>query len=252
MNRLPILGVHVCAVSYEDTVTMILAWARLRESRYVCLGTVNQVMEAYDSAEFREVMNQADLVTPDGMPLVWGLRLLGQRRASRVYGPDLMPLVLHQAEREGIPVGFYGVTQQVLDRLTAIVRARYPKLQIAYAFSPPFRPMTLEEDAEVVSAINVSGARILFIGLGNPKQEKWMAAHRGRVQAVMVGVGAAFDFLAGSKKQAPRWMMPLGLEWLFRLCTEPRRLWKRYSKHNPRFLWLFTKQLLQARRQKSG
>jgi N-acetylglucosaminyldiphosphoundecaprenol N-acetyl-beta-D-mannosaminyltransferase len=252
LNRLPILGVHVSAVSYEDTMAVILAWARSRQSRYVCLGTVNQVMEAHDSAEFREVMNQADLVTPDGMPLVWGLRLLGQRRASRVYGPDLMPLVLEKAEREGIPVGFYGVTQQVLDRLTGIVRTRYPKLQIAYAFSPPFRPLTFEEDTQVVSAINASGVRILFIGLGNPKQEKWMAAHRGPVQAVMVGVGAAFDFLAGSKRQAPRWMMPLGLEWLFRLCTEPRRLWKRYLKHNPRFLWLFTKQLLQARRQKSG
>lgn len=242
---------HVSPVSYEDTVAIIVAWARSQESRYVCLGTVNQVMESYDSAAFREVMNQADLVTPDGMPLVWGLRLLGRRSASRVYGPDLMPLVLEQAEREGIPVGFYGASQQVLDRLTGIVRARYPKLRVAYSFSPPFRPLTLDEDAQVVSAINASGVRILFIGLGNPKQEKWMAAHRGRVQAVMVGVGAAFDFLAGSKKQAPRWMMPIGLEWLFRLCTEPRRLWRRYLKHNPRFLWLFGRQLLRAKWGKS-
>ena len=241
----------MAAVSYEDTVAMILAWACSRESRYVCLGTVNQVMEAYDSAEFREVMNQADLVTPDGMPLVWGLRLLGEHPASRVYGPDLMPLVLERAERECIPVGFYGVSETVLERLVGIVRMRYPKLGVAHAFSPPFRPLTLEEDAQVVSAINASGVRILFIGLGNPKQEKWMAAHRGRVQAVMVGVGAAFDFLAGSKRQAPRWMMPIGLEWLFRLCTEPRRLWRRYLKHNPRFVWLFAKQLLQARQRKS-
>ncbi len=242
-----ILGVRVSAVSYADTVAMILDWAQLRESRYVCLGTVNQVMESHDSAAFREVMNQADLVTPDGMPLVWGLRLLGERSASRVYGPDLMPLVLERAEREGIPVGFYGASQQVLDQLTAIVRARYPKLRIAYAFSPPFRPLTLEEDMQVVGAINASEARILFIGLGNPKQEKWMGAHRGQVRAVMVGVGAAFDFLAGSKKQAPRWMMPLGLEWLFRLCMEPRRLWRRYLRHNPRFLWLFGRQLLRAK-----
>lgn len=208
-------------------------------------------MESYDSAEFQQVMNEADLVTPDGMPLVWGLRLLGQRDASRVYGPDLMHLVLEKAEREGIPVGFYGVSEPVLERLTGIVRARFPELRIAYAFSPPFRPLTPEEDREVISTINASEARILFIGLGNPKQEKWMAAHRGQVQAVMVGVGAAFDFLAGSKKQAPRWMMPLGLEWLFRLCTEPRRLWKRYLKHNPRFLWLFGRQLLRAKWSKS-
>jgi N-acetylglucosaminyldiphosphoundecaprenol N-acetyl-beta-D-mannosaminyltransferase len=208
-------------------------------------------MESYDSAEIRQAMNQADLVTPDGMPLVWGLRLLGRRDASRVYGPDLMPLVLERAEREEIPVGFYGASQPVLERLIEIVRARYPNLRVAYAFSPPFRLLTSEEDKQVVGAINGSDTRILFIGLGNPKQEKWMAAHRGRVQAVMVGVGAAFDFFAGSKKQAPRWMMPLGLEWLFRLCTEPHRLWKRYLKHNPRFLWLFARQVLRAQWQRS-
>lgn len=242
---------RVSAVSYEDTLAMIVGWARSQESRYVCLGTVNQVMESYDSAEFRQVMNEADLVTPDGMPLVWALRLLGRRDASRVYGPDLMPLVLEQAERESIPVGFYGASQDVLQQLIGIVRARYPKLPIPYAFSPPFRPLNLEEDMQVVSAINGSGVRILFVGLGNPKQDVWMATHRGQVQAVMVGVGAAFDFLAGSKKQAPRWMMPIGLEWLFRLCAEPRRLWRRYLKHNPRFLWLFTRQLLEAKRRRS-
>jgi N-acetylglucosaminyldiphosphoundecaprenol N-acetyl-beta-D-mannosaminyltransferase len=205
-------------------------------------------MESYDSEEFRGVMNAADLVTPDGMPLVWALRLLGRRDATRVYGPDLTPMLLQKAEEEGVPVGFYGAAQWVLDRLLAAVRARYPKLKIAYAFSPPFRPLTREEDDNVVSAINASSARILFVGLNSPKQDKWMAMHRGKVQAVMVGVGAAFDFLAGSKKQAPRWMMPIGLEWLFRLCTEPRRLWKRYLKHNPRFVVLFAAQFLRNKR----
>lgn len=248
-DRTGILGMHVSSTSYADAVARIASWTSSRESRYVCVGTVNQVMESYDSPEFRTVMNEADLITPDGMPLVWALRLLGQRSATRVYGPDLTPMLLQRAEREEIPVGFYGAGSQVLEQLISVVGTRYPKLQIAYALSPPFRSLTSEEDKQIVNDINASGAKILFVGLSSPKQDKWMADHRGRVRAVMVGVGAAFDFLAGSKKQAPRWMMPLGLEWLFRLCTEPRRLWKRYFKHNPRFLWLFGNQLLQARRQ---
>jgi N-acetylglucosaminyldiphosphoundecaprenol N-acetyl-beta-D-mannosaminyltransferase len=250
-NRTSILGMQVSSTNYADAVTRIVDWAGAGESRYVCVGTVNQVMESYDSAEFRTVMNQADLITPDGMPLVWALRLLGQRGASRVYGPDLTPLLLGRAQQENIPVGFYGSSERVLDRLISVTRMRFPRLQIAYACSPPFRPLTPEEDEQIIENVNASGARILFIGLSSPKQDRWMAAHRGRVQAVMVGVGAAFDFLAGTKKQAPRWMMPVGLEWLFRLCTEPRRLWKRYFKHNPRFVWLFAKQLLRARSQAS-
>ena len=201
-------------------------------------------MEAWDSPEFKLINNEADLVTPDGMPLVWGLKLLGHRNATRVYGPDLTPIVLQMAMENQIPVGFYGGSPAVLSRLSDVVASRFPTLQIAYALSPPFRPLTTEEDEEVVTAINHSGARILFVGLNTPKQDYWMAAHRGRVQAVMIGVGAAFDFLAGTKSQAPRWMMKVGLEWLFRLVTEPRRLWKRYLKHNPRFVVLFAMQLL--------
>ena len=144
-------------------------------------------------------------------------------------------------------MGFYGGTQETLDRLLDVVGKRFRRLRVPYAYSPPFRPLTPEEDAQVVEAINESGARILFVGIGCPKQERWMAAHRDRVRAVMLGVGAAFDFLAGAKPHAPRWMQTAGLEWLFRLLTEPRRLWKRYLKHNPRFLVLFARQLLTAR-----
>jgi N-acetylglucosaminyldiphosphoundecaprenol N-acetyl-beta-D-mannosaminyltransferase len=188
-------------------------------------------------------MNAADLVTPDGMPLVWGLRLLGIRTAARVYGPDLTPHLLEAAAREGIPVGFYGATDAVLEKLLRAVGSRYPSLRVAYAWAPPFRALTREEDRAATTLINDSGARILFVGLSTPKQERWMAAHRGRVEAVMLGVGAAFDFLAGTKRQAPRWMMRAGLEWLFRLASEPRRLARRYLKHNPRFLILFLTQL---------
>lgn len=239
-----ILGSRVHCTSYTHASDLIQDWAAHNLSRYVCVATVNNVMEAWDSPEFKSVTNEADLVTPDGMPLVWGLKLLGYRNASRVYGPDLTPIVLRKAMENRIPVGFYGSSPAVLSRLETVIASRYPALQIAYAYSPPFRALTREEDEEVVAAINRSGARILFIGLNTPKQDFWMAAHRGRVQAVMLGVGAAFDFLAGTKSQAPRWMMRIGLEWLYRLATEPRRLWKRYLKHNPRFVVLFTMQLL--------
>lgn len=243
-----ILSTRVDFTSYADAARSILGWARGAESRYVSVATVNNVMEGYDSGKFREIMNSADLVTPDGMPLVWGLRLLGVRGATRVYGPDLTPVVLAAAEEAGVPVGFYGASPQVLGKLLAVVRRRFPRLEVPYAYAPPFRPVTREEDQAVVRGICDSGARILFVGLSTPKQEYWMAAHRGRVPAVMLGVGAAFDFLAGAKPQAPRWMQGMGLEWLFRLITEPRRLWRRYLRHNPRFVTFFTLQLLGLRR----
>jgi N-acetylglucosaminyldiphosphoundecaprenol N-acetyl-beta-D-mannosaminyltransferase len=239
-----IIGMKVSRTSYRQAADAIRDWAQGGDSKYVCVASVNNVMEAYDSAVFQSVMNGAALVTPDGMPVVWGLRLLGQRNASRVYGPDLTPVLLDMAQGSGLPVGFYGGSEAVLKRLTEVVRERFPRLNVAYWFSPPFRPLTPQEDAQVTAAINASGARVLFVGLNTPKQDYWMAAHQGRVRAVMVGVGAAFDFLAGSKPQAPRWMMPLGLEWLFRLATEPRRLWKRYLKHNPRFVVLLAVQLV--------
>lgn len=239
---------RVDATSYADATGRVLAWARAGESRYVCVATVHMVMEAYDDPSFRRVVNDGDLVTPDGMPLVWMLRALGVRGQERVYGPDLTLHVCRAAALGSVPVGFYGGHPDALDSLLRNLRTRFPQLQVAYAFSPPFRPLTQEEDARVVEEINSSGARILFVGLGCPKQERWMAAHRGRVRSVMLGVGAAFDFHAGRVRQAPRWMQSAGLEWLFRLAMEPRRLWRRYAKHNPRFAVLALAQLLGMRR----
>ncbi len=247
-DRKLILGMKVDVTDYAQASNLILSWAHDGLSKYVCVATVNNVMESYDSKIFQNVMNAADLVTPDGMPIVWALRWLGRKRATRVYGPDLTPIVLQKAASLGIPVGFYGSSPHVLDLLVRKAREMNPTLQVPYAFSPPFRPLTPAEDEEVIDAINESGAKILFIGLNTPKQDFWMAAHRSKVQAVMVGVGAAFDFIAGSKRQAPRWMMNLGMEWLFRLATEPRRLWKRYLKHNPRFVLFFLMQLLGMKR----
>jgi N-acetylglucosaminyldiphosphoundecaprenol N-acetyl-beta-D-mannosaminyltransferase len=242
-----ILGMRVDATSYGDATDRVLRWAASESSRYVCVATVNNVMESYDDQSFRQAMNAADLITPDGMPLVWSLKMLGVRGATRVYGPDLTPLVLKAAADAGIPVGFYGGTDDVLDDLEAWTAEHTPGVRIAYRESPPFRPATEDERAHTVAAINDSGARIVFVGLGCPKQERWMAEQRGSVQAVMLGVGAAFDFLTGRKRQAPRWMQRTGLEWLFRLVTEPGRLWRRYLKHNPRFVLLVGRQVIAHR-----
>jgi len=237
----------VDATSYEDATERIVLWARRSESRYVCLGVVASVMESLDSPSYHAALEAADLVTPDGMPLVWMLRWLGARSATRVYGPDLTLAVLKQAEAAGIPIGFYGSTSEVIEHMVRNLRRRFPGVRVVFAEAPPFRPLTPEEDERTTSAINAAGVRILFVGLGTPKQDRWMHAHRGRVQAVMLGVGAAFDFLAGMKPQAPRWMQRSGLEWLFRLATEPRRLWRRYLRQNPRFAVLAVAQILRAR-----
>jgi len=242
-----IVGMRVDATSYADATDRVINWAQAGESRYVCVASVNNVMHSRDDASYANMMNGADLVTPDGMPLVWGLRALGVPHATRVYGPSLTPLVCERAAREGIPVGFYGGTPEVLERLRAELYRMFPDLNIVYSWPPPFRPLTAEEEDQVTRDIVASGARIVFVGLGTPKQEQWMVRHRDKLTAVMLGVGAAFDFIAGEKKQAPSWMQKRGLEWVFRLVTEPRRLWKRYLYSNPRFLALFAVQALKAR-----
>jgi N-acetylglucosaminyldiphosphoundecaprenol N-acetyl-beta-D-mannosaminyltransferase len=240
-----ILGMRVDATSYEAAAEAILVRARCGDGGYVCVATVHMVMEAWDDPGFRALVNGAWLVTPDGMPLVWGLRRLGIPDASRVYGPELTPRVCARAEAEGVPVGFYGGTPATLERMTAQLRRRFPRLEIACTIAPPFRPVSPEEERKAVDEIRACGARVLFVGLGCPKQERWMAARQDALpELVMLGVGAAFDFLAGTKRQAPPWMQSAGLEWLFRLATEPRRLWRRYARHNPRFAWHFARQLL--------
>ncbi len=239
-----IIGTRVDPTTYAAATGQVMEWARARESRYVCIANAHDLMLSYDQSDFRLAMNAADLVTPDGMPLAWLLRLRGYPILDRVYGPTLMQDVIDAAAAEHLPVGLYGGLPDVLQRLTAKLSARCPDLTVAYAYSPPFRDPTEEEDAEVCRSINHSGARILFVGIGTPKQVRWMAAHRGRIQAVMLGVGAAFDFLAGAKKQAPPWMQKLALEWLFRLMQEPGRLWKRYLWNNPRFAVLAAAELL--------
>ena len=244
MKRIPLVGTSIDGTSYNATVKLVMDWSRSLESRYVCIANVHMMMEAFGSLEFRMIIDNADLVTPDGMPLVWMLRLKGERNQPRVYGPTLMLHVLESAAHDKIPVGFYGGAPEVLVSLIQRMQARYDTLNVAFSFSPPFHAMSPEEDADMIEQINQSGARILFVGLGCPKQEIWMAGHRGKVNAVMLGVGAAFDIHSGIKPQAPMWMQKAGLEWLFRLFAEPRRLWKRYLYHNPRFIVLAVADLL--------
>jgi N-acetylglucosaminyldiphosphoundecaprenol N-acetyl-beta-D-mannosaminyltransferase len=239
-----ILKMRVDATSYKDASQRVVRWAREGRSAYVCVASVHMVMETFDSEAFRRVVNGADLVTPDGRPLAWALRALGVKHASQVRGTDLTTHVIERAAHEHLPIGLYGGTPELLETFVRVLKARYPGIQVVCQIAPPFRPLTAEEDEAVTREIAASGARILFVGIGCPKQENWMAAHKGRVDAIMLGVGAAFDFHTGRIRQAPRWMQAGGLEWAFRLMMDPKRLWKRYAKHNPRFVVLFLLQLL--------
>jgi N-acetylglucosaminyldiphosphoundecaprenol N-acetyl-beta-D-mannosaminyltransferase len=243
-----ILGMRVDATTYDDAARWIVACSAERVGRYVCIANVHMTMEAWDDSGFRHMVNGADLVTPDGMPLVWALRRLGVQHAVRVYGPTLTLHVCERAAREGVPVGFYGGRPEAVEGLVAAMRERFPGLRVAYAVSPPFRALTPEEDDAVVAEVVASGARVLFVGLGCPRQERWMADHKDRLPLVQLGVGAAFDFHAGLVRQAPPALQRVGLEWAFRLAMEPRRLARRYGRHNPRFVWLLGRQLWGERR----
>ena len=229
-----VLGLRVDATSYAHATEAILEMGATGGGM-TCVSTVHMVMEAFDAPDYQRLVNGAELVTPDGMPLVWMLRALGVPEASRVYGPDLTLEVCAHAERHGVPVGFFGGAPDVLRALVERLGAQFPQLRIGFVHSPPFREGVPEVDPDVVESIRESGVGVLFVGLGCPKQERWMAAHRDALGCALVGVGAAFDFLAGRKRQAPAWLQRLGLEWAFRLACEPRRLWWRYLVHNPRF-----------------
>ncbi|HYD29487.1 MAG TPA: WecB/TagA/CpsF family glycosyltransferase [Azospirillaceae bacterium] len=247
VNRVNILGIPVQVQTMAQAVARIASWIERRAPRYVCVTTVHGVMESQRDPALKAIHNAADMVTTDGMPLVWLCRAHGHA-AERVYGPDLMLEICAASPMRGWRHFLYGTTDTVLDKLAANLQARFPGLCIAGRYAPPFRPLTEQEDAEVVERINAARPDIVWIGLSTPKQERWMAVHLGRVTApVMIGVGAAFDFHAGTKRQAPRWMQRNGLEWLFRLVSEPRRLAYRYLVFNTLFLWLLAQQVLGMR-----
>jgi N-acetylglucosaminyldiphosphoundecaprenol N-acetyl-beta-D-mannosaminyltransferase len=243
-DRINILGVNVSAINQDDAVAAIKRWIREDSRQYVCVTGAHGVMECRRNEHLRRIHNESGMVTPDGMPLVWMSRLLGWKRVKRVYGPDLMLKVTEISASNGYRQFYYGGAEGIADKLTeALVRA-YPGLQVVGTYSPPYRELTPAEDGEVINAINAAHPHILWVGLSTPKQEFWMANHLGKLDVpVMIGVGAAFDFLAGSKRQAPGWMQRHGLEWFFRLVTEPRRLWRRYAFIVPGFAFLAARQL---------
>jgi len=232
-----VLGLPLTHYTVGSAIDDIAALGSSGHGGYVCLASVYMVMEALDDPALFAVVADADIVLPDGMPLAWSLRADGFPDAERVAGMELTMGLLEEAGRRGMRVGFRGAEQAVLDRLRHNVTMRWPELKVVYLHSPPFRTLTEDEIASEVAAVAASGCQILFVGLGCPKQELWMAANRDRILAVMIGVGAVFDFLAGTKRRAPVFLQRLGLEWLFRFALEPKRLFRRYMFHNPRFVW---------------
>jgi N-acetylglucosaminyldiphosphoundecaprenol N-acetyl-beta-D-mannosaminyltransferase len=240
-----ILGIRVNGLDMDETIRTIEGWIDRRERHYVCVTGVHGVMESWRDEKLRGIHNNAGLVTADGMPLVWLSRLLGFPGAQRVYGPDLMLAACATSVRRGYRHFFYGGAAGIAQTLVARLESRFPGLRVAGHYSPPFRPLSRREDQTIIEHINSADPEIIWVGLGTPKQECWMSEHRGALKApVLIGVGAAFDFHAGLKRQAPRWMQRSGLEWLFRLGSEPTRLWRRYLVNNPWFLWLMALQLM--------
>jgi N-acetylglucosaminyldiphosphoundecaprenol N-acetyl-beta-D-mannosaminyltransferase len=232
-----VLGVGVSAVNMEQAVAEVARWVEAREPHYVCVTGVHGVMESQRDPELLAIHNASGLTTPDGMPLVWMGRWAGADRMERVYGPDLMLALCMLAAERGWSSYFYGAAEGVPEQLAERLVAHFPRLRVAGTMSPPFRPLTPREDAAVVERINAAAPDLVWVGLSTPKQERWMATHVGRLTApVLLGVGAAFDIHAGLLPQAPRWIQRAGLEWLYRLLREPRRLWRRYLHNNPRFL----------------
>ena len=249
-----IVSVGISKTSYSEVVELCHAWAAERKqsahatARYVCVTSVHGIILAHDHPDLAVIFNQADIATPDGMPVVWALRGFGCPRQQRVYGPTLMLEICKKAEASGHRIFLYGGREETLPLAIGALRHRFPRLQIAGAYAPPFRPLTEAEDRDVQSRIRESDADMVFTGISTPKQEKWMYEHRHAFPGLtLIGVGAAFDFLAGCTRQAPRWMQQNGLEWLFRLSVEPARLWKRYLLVTPRFLPLWALQAWSSR-----
>ncbi len=244
--KIDVLGVGVSTTSYDEVTAICSKWISEKTSempakgRYICATSVHGVMEARKRLDMRTILNNADIVTPDGMPLVWALRSFGAIYQQRVYGPNLMMELCARAEMCGHRVFLYGGRPEALDALCRNLQRRFPALILAGQYSPPFRALTEAEDEEICGRIADSQPDLLFVGISTPKQESWMAAHTGRFPGVvMAGVGAAFDFHAGRVRQAPGWMQARGLEWLYRLTREPGRLWKRYMLVTPLFLPLW-------------
>lgn len=234
MKTCNILGVNIAVTDMKDTVNYIMQNMENLRGKYICVSNVHTTVMSYEDEEYREIQNSAALALPDGKPLSVVSRKRGYPEAQRVTGPDLM---LELFEKP-VTHYFYGGKEETLVILKEKLKEQYPEIQIAGMYSPPFRPLTAEEDDEDIKRINESGADVIWVGLGAPKQEQWMYAHKDKVHGVMIGVGAGFDYHANVIKRAPKWMQRLSLEWLYRLLQDPKRLWKRYLSTNFKFVWL--------------
>jgi N-acetylglucosaminyldiphosphoundecaprenol N-acetyl-beta-D-mannosaminyltransferase len=243
-----VLDFPVTALRFDDQIQTIFRWAIARESKTVCVANVHMIMEAHWNPDFAGVLKDADLVTPDGMPLVWMMRRMGARYQDRVAGMDIFVALCKLAQTGDVSVFCLGSQTEILSRMRQRLDEEFPQVKIAAMEPLPFRPLTEAEDEVLIEKINSSGAGIVLVSLGCPKQEKWMAQHRGKIQAVMIGLGGVFPVYAGIQKRAPRLVRDLGLEWLYRWLQEPRRLWHRYATTIPPFVWLATKQLVSSSR----
>ena len=247
-TRTAVLGAPIDVVNWQQAIERIFNWAKSRESKYVCACNVHVVVTAKSDPKLSEAIAHADLATPDGMPIAWSIRRAGYTGQRRINGPDLMLQTCVRASQEGVSVFLLGSSQSILEDLRKKLLADCHGLKIAGHHSPPFRPLSDAEDLSIASSINESGAGIVFVGLGCPKQELWMQRQRGKIHAVMIGVGAAFDYHAGTLKRAPVWMQGIGMEWLYRLMMEPRRLWRRYLVTNSIFIAATAAQLMQLKK----
>jgi N-acetylglucosaminyldiphosphoundecaprenol N-acetyl-beta-D-mannosaminyltransferase len=244
-----VLGVPLALTDYERTLDWIDDTVAASGRGYICVAAVHTVMACQEDAELRRAVLNSDLTVPDGQPLIWAMNALGHDLSHRVYGPDLMARACERAATTGTRMFLYGGRNQGgLVQLALNLRTRYPGLQIVGGYAPPFRTLTADEQHAIADEINRSQADVVWVGIGVPKQEKWMATMRRHLDApVLIGVGAAFDFHAGLVPQAPHWMQSVGLEWAFRLAQEPRRLWRRYARYNPLFVIGFLRQWLRHR-----
>ena len=244
MEPKTVIGIPVTPLPYSEQIKTMTKWAMSNLSKVVCIANVHMLVEAHSDPQFGSVLRHADLVTPDGMPLVWMLRFLGAVGQDRVAGVDVLEGLCKQAQENDIGVYFVGSQPSILEQMRRKLEFNYPGLKIAGMAPLPFRPLSEEEDQALVQSLNQSGAGLVFVSLGCPKQEKWMSEHKEKVSAVMVGLGGAFPVYAGIHKRAPKFFRQAGLEWLYRLIQEPKRLWKRYATTIPVFVWLVAKQVL--------
>ncbi len=242
-ERIKIISLRIDHVSFKEALLNVINWATEKRSSYVCFATVHSIIEAYTNIDFKNYLANSDIVIADGKPVAIACKLLHDKKQEKISGPDFVPAILEQANERKLSVFFYGSTVNVLKAIETNINSYYPGIHFAGSISPPFRPLTDDEMEADINIINKSKAHLIFVSLGCPKQEKWMATCSQKINGVLLGVGAAVPILAGSKKRAPEWMQKIALEWLYRFRQEPRRLFKRYVFANLYFLFLMSKEL---------